>query len=99
MKHLKSCTMNCCSLCSTDIEPITASLSDLPSLVELDLSENKSLSGSGESWAHLMHLQQLQVLELNMCALIIDDLNNIAASVSRMEKLTRCSIDESMQFC
>ena len=44
MKHLKKLQLSYCSLKDEDMKHIAVSLSDMPTLVELDLSGNKALS-------------------------------------------------------
>ncbi|XP_038061348.1 uncharacterized protein LOC119732053 [Patiria miniata] len=86
LKQLQKLVLKECWLSDADIEPIAVSLSDIPTLVELDLSRNESLAGSS-AWSHLKCLKQLEKLKLRWCALRNADLELIAASLSEKSNL------------
>ncbi|XP_038054454.1 leucine-rich repeat-containing protein 31-like [Patiria miniata] len=92
LKHLERCEFQNCSLIGADIEHIAASLSDTTTLVELDLSGNKSLAGSGASWSQLQGLKQLKKLTLDGCRLGVPDVIRIAALAGCIPTLAQCSI-------
>ena len=70
MKHLQKLHLSDCSLTDEDMKHIAVSLSDMPTLVELNLSSNKALGGSAISWSpHLKQMKHLQKLHLSDCSL------------------------------
>ena len=70
MKHLQKLHLSDCSLTGEDMKHIAVSLSDMPTLVELNLSGNKALGGSAISWSpHLKQMKHLQKLHLSDCSL------------------------------
>ena len=70
MKHLQKLEFNCCSLIGEDMKHIAVSLSDMPTLVELNLSwVMTALGGSAISWSpHLKQMKHLQKLEFEIVA-------------------------------
>ena len=65
MEHLQKLHLRDCSLTGEDTKHIAVSLSDMPTLVELNLSGNKTLGGSAISWSpHLKQMKHLQTLHL-----------------------------------
>ncbi|XP_038061690.1 uncharacterized protein LOC119732303 [Patiria miniata] len=91
LKQLKKLVLKECWLCDADIEPITASLSDIPTLVELDLSGNEDLSGL-DAWSHLKGLKQLKKLSLRECSLRDADIQHIAASLGDIQTLVELDL-------
>ncbi|XP_038077600.1 uncharacterized protein LOC119745363 isoform X2 [Patiria miniata] len=95
LRHLERLLLQDCSLQSADLEPIVASLSEVATLVELNLSSNKSLRGSGASWSHLQSLTQLRKLKLDFCSFCSEDLIHLAAVVGSIGSLMYCCIDNT----
>ncbi|XP_038052805.1 NLR family CARD domain-containing protein 4-like [Patiria miniata] len=92
IKTLTKLTLENCALKSDDLEPIAVGLSNLPKLVELDLSRNQTLAGSGQSWSHLGEIKTLTKLTLEYCALKSDDLELIAVGLSNLPKLVELDL-------
>ena len=93
MKHLQKLHLSDCSLTDEDMKHIAVSLSDMPTLVELNLSGNKALGGSAISWSpHLKQMKHLQKLHLSWCSLTREDMKHIAVSLSDMPTLVELNL-------
>ena len=93
MKHLQKLHLSWCSLTDEDMEDIAVSLSDMPTLVELNLFCNTALGGSAKSWSpHLKQMKHLQKLHLSWCSLIEEDMKHIAVSLSDMPTLVELNL-------
>ena len=93
MKHLQKLHLSDCSLKDDDMKHIAVSLSDMPTLVELDLPVNKALGGSAKSWSpHLKQMKHLQKLDLSYCSLTDEDMEPIAVSLSDMPTLAELDL-------
>ncbi|XP_071804000.1 uncharacterized protein [Asterias amurensis] len=96
MKHLKNLTMAYCDLKGEDVAPIAESVSDMPNLMELDLSHNHTLWGCASLWAtHLKRMKDLRNLRLTGCNLIGEDMAPIAESVSDMPNLMELDLSQN----
>ncbi|XP_038044221.1 protein NLRC5-like [Patiria miniata] len=83
-KCLEQVVLSDCSLVDTDIEHIAESVSEMPGMAELDLSQN-NLGGLGASWApHMQVMKHLQKLSLKYCSLTGDDAKLLAISLSSL---------------
>jgi Ran GTPase-activating protein (RanGAP) involved in mRNA processing and transport len=82
-------------LTADDIPHIAAALSKMPKLVELNLSCNWSLGGSGEAWAHLAEVKQIKKINLGLCDLTADDIPHIAAALINMPKLVELDLSRN----
>ncbi|XP_038052801.1 protein NLRC5-like [Patiria miniata] len=91
-KTLKKLNLGYCGLQSGDLEPFAIGLSDLPKLVELDLSGNRTLDWSGRAWSHLREIKTLNKLNLRSCGLKSDDLEHIAVGLSNLPKLVELDL-------
>ncbi|XP_038061693.1 uncharacterized protein LOC119732306 [Patiria miniata] len=96
LKRLEHLKLNNCSLKSTDIEHIVASLSSTTNLVKLDVSRNP-LAGSGVSLSKLLQLTQLKKLIIDHCVLNVEDVKWIAFLVGCLPKLIHCTVDDVFQ--
>ena len=93
MKHLQNLHFSYCSLTDEDMKHIAVSLSDMPTLAELDLSGNTALGGSAISWSpHLKQMKHLQKLHLSWCSLTDEDMKHIAVSLSDMPTLAELDL-------
>ncbi|XP_071803922.1 NLR family CARD domain-containing protein 4-like isoform X2 [Asterias amurensis] len=96
MKHLKNLRLSNCQLKGKHMTPIAESVSDMPTLNDLDLSWNYDLGGCASSWAtHLKRMKHLNNLSLCGCKLIGKDMAPIAESVSDMPTLTELDLSEN----
>ncbi|XP_022080102.1 uncharacterized protein LOC110973527 isoform X2 [Acanthaster planci] len=95
LRHLQRLLVQDCSLQSMDLEPIAVSLSNISTLVELDLSQNKSLRSSGSSLSHLQILTQLRKLKLDFCNFCSQDMRYLAAVIGSIRNLVFCCIDSN----
>ncbi|XP_033647314.1 NLR family CARD domain-containing protein 3-like isoform X2 [Asterias rubens] len=88
MKHLTKLRLTYCKVMGEDVAPIAESVSDMPTLTDLDLSGNETLGGSASLWAtHLKRMKHLKKLSLESCRLVLNDIVPIAKSVSDMPTL------------
>ena len=70
MKHLKNLRLASCNLMGKDMAPIAKSVSDMPTLNDLDLSWNYDLVGRASLWAtHLKRMKHLTKLRLRVSRL------------------------------
>ncbi|XP_071806691.1 NLR family CARD domain-containing protein 4-like [Asterias amurensis] len=93
MKNLKKLVLRDCSLTGEDMTHIASALCDLPNLVELDLSGNKSLGGSTALWAHhFMKMKNLQKLVLSGCSLTGEDMTHIASALCDLPNLVELDL-------
>ncbi|XP_071810417.1 NLR family CARD domain-containing protein 4-like [Asterias amurensis] len=93
MNHLKELTLAGCNLTGDDIEPIAESVSELPNLTHLVLSNNEALGRHESSWdLHLKKMKHLKELSLVGCYLTGDDMGPIAESVSDMPNLNHLNL-------
>ncbi|XP_071784534.1 uncharacterized protein [Asterias amurensis] len=96
MEHLKNLTLASCNLIGKDMAPIAKSVSDMPTLVDLDLSVNMTLGGCASLWAtHLKRMKHLTKLRLTYCKVMGEDVAPIAESVSDMPALTDLDLSEN----
>ncbi|XP_033647277.1 LOW QUALITY PROTEIN: uncharacterized protein LOC117306843 [Asterias rubens] len=96
MKHLKNLRLSNCKLIGEDIAPIAESVSDMSTLIDLDLSENDTLGGCALLWAtHLKRMKHLKNLRLSNCKLIGEDIAPIAESVCDMPTLTKLDLSKN----
>ncbi|XP_038045672.1 uncharacterized protein LOC119720177 [Patiria miniata] len=78
-----------CKLQAKDIEHITSSVSDMPSLIHLSLASNDELGGTASSWStELPKLTHIKELDLGGCDLSPTDNKYIASAVGDMPSLT-----------
>ncbi|XP_033647983.1 NACHT, LRR and PYD domains-containing protein 14-like [Asterias rubens] len=83
MIHLEGVDLGFCKLKNKDVEPIAMALSDIQTLVYLNLKGNEALGGYASSWAlHLKRMNHLDELILTLCNLKRGDIEPIAESVS-----------------
>ncbi|XP_033646471.1 NACHT, LRR and PYD domains-containing protein 3-like [Asterias rubens] len=66
MNHLKALTLMDCNLTGVDMEPIAESVSDMPNLIDLDLSNNDPLSDCASFWAPHLKLMTKHLKRLRM---------------------------------
>jgi Ran GTPase-activating protein (RanGAP) involved in mRNA processing and transport len=92
VKHIEKINLRWCYLTADDIPHIAAALSNMPQLVELDLSFNWSLGGSGEAWSHLAKVKHIEKVNLASCGLTAGDIPHIAAALSKMPKLVELDL-------
>ncbi|XP_033645428.1 protein NLRC3-like isoform X2 [Asterias rubens] len=93
MNHLKDLTLAGCNLTGDDIEPIAESVSDMPNLIRLDLSNNEALGRHASSWAqHLKLMKHLKELSLARCFLTDVDMGPISEAVSDMPDLNHLNL-------
>ncbi|XP_022105753.1 uncharacterized protein LOC110987358 isoform X2 [Acanthaster planci] len=98
LKSLQELVLSNCLLKDSDIEYIAVSLSGMPLVAKLDLSQN-SLGGLGGSWAsHFQIMTHLQKLSLKYCSLTGEDAKLLAISLSCLANLTKLdlSFNESL---
>ncbi|XP_071784148.1 NLR family CARD domain-containing protein 4-like [Asterias amurensis] len=97
IRHLKKLTLEKSWLKDCDMKPISESVSDMPILVHLNLSENEALGGCASSWAlHLKKMILLEELILKGCNLTDCDVKPIAESLSG--KCTLAYLDISSNY-
>ena len=97
MKHLQKLHLSWCSLTHEYMKHIAVSLSDMPTLVELNLLGNTALGGSAISWSpHLKKMKRLQKLDLSYCQLIGEDMKYIAVSLSDMPTLVELNLNNNI---
>ncbi|XP_071804822.1 leucine-rich repeat-containing protein 31-like [Asterias amurensis] len=88
MNHLKELILAGCNLTDADMEPIAESVSDMPNLIHLDLTDNDALGSCASLWAlYLKRMNHLKELILARCNLTDADMEPIAESVSDMPNL------------
>ncbi|XP_071806696.1 LOW QUALITY PROTEIN: NLR family CARD domain-containing protein 4-like [Asterias amurensis] len=93
MKNLQRLFLIGCSLTGKDMTHIVPALWDLPNLVELDLSENRSLGGCAASWAHhFKKMENLQKLVLNGCLLTGEDMTHIDPALCDLPNLVELDL-------
>ena len=95
MKYVRKLHLGNCLLTGQDVKHIALSVGSMPNLVELALSSNDTLSGSGAAWSHLKVMEYLRKLHLADCSLTGEDLKHIAASVSGMTNLVELDLSEN----
>ncbi|XP_033646472.1 protein NLRC5-like [Asterias rubens] len=66
MNHLKELTLMACNLTGGDMKPIAESVSDMPNLIDLDLSDNDPLSDCASFWAPHLKLMTKHLKKLEM---------------------------------
>ncbi|XP_038045661.1 NACHT, LRR and PYD domains-containing protein 12-like isoform X2 [Patiria miniata] len=92
IKHLTSLDtliIDFCELEATDIEHITSSVSDIPSLTHLSLAVNNELGGTASTWStELPNMTHINKLVLGVCNLTPTDIKYIASAVGDMPTLT-----------
>ncbi|XP_071810322.1 NLR family CARD domain-containing protein 4-like [Asterias amurensis] len=99
MNHLKVLSLAMCRLTYVDMKPIAESVSDMPNLISLGLSENQALGGRASSWAlHLKRMNHLKELTLAMCNLTDVDMKPIAESVRDMPNLIHLDLSSNNAF-
>ncbi|XP_038053515.1 uncharacterized protein LOC119725958 isoform X2 [Patiria miniata] len=77
--HLKELRLTHCSLQSTDIEPLAAAVSRMPTVESLSLVGSCSLSGSAKTWApSLKQIKHVSSLKFGGCALTEEDKKHIS---------------------
>ncbi|XP_071809978.1 NLR family CARD domain-containing protein 4-like [Asterias amurensis] len=88
MRHLKEVHLGKCSLRDKDVEPIAVALSDIQTLVHLNLSWNQDLGGCAEMWAlHLKGMRHLKEANLSLCKLRHKDVEPIAVALRHIQTL------------
>ncbi|XP_033646467.1 NLR family CARD domain-containing protein 4-like [Asterias rubens] len=81
MNHLKRLRLIDCNLTGGDIEPIAESVSDMPNLIYLDLSDNDQLDGCASFWAPHLKLMIRHLTSLMMGYFTDEDKQHINASI------------------
>ncbi|XP_038045660.1 NACHT, LRR and PYD domains-containing protein 3-like isoform X1 [Patiria miniata] len=85
-----------CKLQAADIEHITSSVSDMPSLTHLALPFNDTLSETASSWStELPKMTHINELGLSYCNFTPTDIEHIASAVGDMPTLTDLELDEA----
>ncbi|XP_033642733.1 NACHT, LRR and PYD domains-containing protein 12-like [Asterias rubens] len=93
MECLQDIHLERCSLQGTDIEPIAVALSDILTLVHLNLGDNQALGGCASLWAlHLKRMNHLKELLLVRCNLTDADMEPIAESMGDMPNLSHLDL-------
>ncbi|XP_033642711.1 leucine-rich repeat-containing protein 31-like [Asterias rubens] len=93
MRHLEEVNLAYCALIDKDVEPIAVALSDIQTLVHLNLMGNTALGGCASLWAlHLKRMNHLKELLLGGCNLTDVDMKPIAESVSDMPNLSHLDL-------
>ncbi|XP_071784529.1 leucine-rich repeat-containing protein 31-like [Asterias amurensis] len=93
MKHLTELTFIGCNLIGEDMAHIAESVSDISTLIDIELSRNKTLCGCASLWAtHLKRVKRLKKLTLRLCNLIGQNIAPIAESVGDMPTLTELDL-------
>ncbi|XP_038045630.1 NACHT, LRR and PYD domains-containing protein 3-like [Patiria miniata] len=93
MTHLKKLNLGRCNLSRTDMKHIAKAVGDMPSLTDLDISEN---TFGGSLWAkELPKMKHLNKLNLAVCGLSRTDMKHIAKAVGDMPSLTDLNISEN----
>ncbi|XP_059183057.1 leucine-rich repeat-containing protein 31 [Centropristis striata] len=101
LSHAASLTtlrLQACGLQPDSLEALGGSLRCLPSLRELDLSSNKSLSGGlSRLTLHLAHLTHLQSLDLHLCCLTHTDLQALIQVLPSLTALTDLDVSSNKE--
>ncbi|XP_074549898.1 leucine-rich repeat-containing protein 31 [Halichoeres trimaculatus] len=99
LSHANSLTtlrLQACGLTSDSLEALSASLHVLPSVRELDLSCNKSISGGlSRLTLHLGHLTHLESLDLHLCCLTHSDLEALIQVLPSLTALTELDVSSN----
>ncbi|XP_022097844.1 uncharacterized protein LOC110983151 [Acanthaster planci] len=95
IKRIQTVHLSNCNLTSNDIPHIAKALLEMPKLVELDLSGNGTLSGSGSAWCHLAKIRHIHRVDLGNCGFTEDDILYITDALSEMPKLTELDLSTS----
>ncbi|XP_026161581.1 leucine-rich repeat-containing protein 31 isoform X2 [Mastacembelus armatus] len=101
LSHTTSLTtlrLQACSLTTECLDALGGSLRCLPSVRELDLSCNKSLSGGlNRLTVHLSHLTQLESLNLHLCCLTRADLEALIQVLPALMALTELDVSSNKE--
>ncbi|KAM3592978.1 uncharacterized protein V6R79_003040 [Siganus canaliculatus] len=95
---LATLRLQACGLTEDGLLALGGSLRSLPSLRELDLSCNKSLSGGLSGLApHLAHLPHLESLDLHLCGLSARDLDALVQVLPALPALTQLDLSSNKE--
>lgn len=95
---LTALRLQACGLTEDGLDALSASLHCLPSLRELDLSCNKSISGGlSRLTLHLAHLTHLESLDLHLCCLTHADLEALIQVLPSLTALTELDISSNKE--
>ncbi|XP_036935980.1 leucine-rich repeat-containing protein 31 [Acanthopagrus latus] len=95
---LTTLRLQACGLTADSLEALSGSLHCLPSVRELDLSCNKSLSGGLERLSlHLAHLTHLESLDLHLCCLTHADLEALIQVLPSLTALTELDVSSNKE--
>ncbi|XP_038071526.1 NLR family CARD domain-containing protein 4-like [Patiria miniata] len=96
MKNIQQLCLSACKLTWDDMDPISAALSNMPNLVELDLSYNKNLTGSCGSWSQFENMRSIKKLILSGCSLEEDNIEHIVMALGNMPNLLALDLSSNM---
>ncbi|XP_034561685.1 leucine-rich repeat-containing protein 31 isoform X2 [Notolabrus celidotus] len=101
LSHANSLTtlrLQACGLTEDGLDALSGSLHCLPSLRELDLSCNRSISGALHRLTlHLAHLTHLESLDLHLCCLTHTDLEALTQVLPSLTALTELDISSNKE--
>ncbi|XP_054479000.1 leucine-rich repeat-containing protein 31 isoform X2 [Anoplopoma fimbria] len=95
---LATLRLQACGLTTDSLEALGGSLRCLPSLRELDLSCNKTLSGGLDRLTpHLAHLTHLESLDLHLCRLTPTDLEALIQVIPSLAAMTQLDLSSNKE--
>ncbi|XP_073344116.1 leucine-rich repeat-containing protein 31 [Pagrus major] len=95
---LTTLRLQACGLTTDSLEALSGSLRCLPSVRELDLSCNKSLSGGLDRLSlNLAHLTHLESLDLHLCCLTHTDLEALIQVLPSLTALTELDVSSNKE--
>ncbi|XP_038062715.1 NLR family CARD domain-containing protein 4-like [Patiria miniata] len=99
MTNLEQVNLVRCSLTATNVSNVASSLSQATTLTKLDLSHNKTLSGSANLWSpSLTHLKSLKSLTLKYCSLMPEDWRQVLLSLSELPGLIELDLSSNNEM-
>ncbi|XP_078147576.1 leucine-rich repeat-containing protein 31 [Centroberyx gerrardi] len=95
---LATLRLQACGLTPASLHALGGSLRYLPSVRELDLSCNRSLSGGlSQLTFHLAHLTHLESLDLHLCCLTHTDLEALSQVLPSLPELTQLDVSSNQE--
>ncbi|XP_022111300.1 NACHT, LRR and PYD domains-containing protein 3-like [Acanthaster planci] len=92
VEHIEKIDFVKCNLKGDDVPHIADALSNMPKLVELGLTGNDTLGGSGSAWSHFAKIKPIQKIDWRSCRLTGDDIPHIADALSNMTNLVELNL-------